>query len=230
MGFFDRIREKDRKLRESNRKELARVDAKLAPYTKRKLNITQDDDTVSPVARQVHITIDPLPPKNSNRITTKKPLRASKSPTAADVANRSARIDAELARNKRDRDAQKTSAPAPKQEVVIGTASVSRAARPDPVKPVPQATRTVSTPSPAPKPRNYSTEAADRLKKLGLGEYNAVVGRLRERAEMTQEERDKPFGTDNAVLTALRAKGYNFAKGGKINGAARKGKTKGRFI
>ena len=85
-------------------------------------------------------------------------------------------------------------------------------------------------PSPAPKPRNYSTEAADRLKKLGLGEDNAVVGRLRERSKMSQEERDKPFGEDNEVLKKLRGLGYNFAKGGKINGAARKGNTKGRFI
>ena len=228
MGFFDRIRENDRKLRESNRKELARVDAKLAPYTKRKLTITADDDTVPAVSRQVHITIDPLPPRKSKPLST--PLRASKAPSAAEVANRSAKIDAELARNKRDRDAQKTSAPAPKQEGVIGTASVPRAARPDPVKPVPQATRTVSMPSPAPKPRNYSTEAADRLKKLGLGEDNAVVGRLRERSKMSQEERDKPFGEDNEVLKKLRGLGYNFAKGGKINGAARKGNTKGRFI
>jgi len=119
---------------------------------------------------------------------------------------------------------------APQQEVQIGTASVPKAARPDPVKSVPQATRTVSTPAPASKPRNYSTEAADRLKESGLGEDNAVVGRLRERAKMTQEERDKPFGEDNAVLKELRAKGYDFAKGGKINGRAVKGKTKGRYI
>lgn len=227
MGFFDRIRENDRKLRESNRKELARVDAKLAPYTKRKLNITADDDTVPAVSRQVHITIDPLPPRKSKPLST--PLRASKAPSAAEVANRSARIDAELARNRRD--AQKTSAPAsaPKQEVVMGTSPAPKAARPGLVKPVPQATRTVSTPPSAPKlkPRNYSTEAADKLK---LGEDNAVTKRLRERALMSQEERDKPFGEDNEVLKKLRGLGYNFAKGGKINGVARKGKTKGRFI
>lgn len=226
MGFFDRIRENDRKLRESNRKELARVDAKLAPYTKRQLHITADDDTVPAVSRQVHITADPLPPRNSKRITTGKPLRAPKAPSAADIANR----NAELARNKRGRDALNTPAPAPKQEVQIGTSPTSKAERPDTVKSIPQATRTVSTPPPASKPRNYSTEAADRLNKLGLGEDNAVVGRLRERAKMTQKERDKPFGEDNAVLKELRAKGYDFAKGGKINGAARKGKTKGRYI
>lgn len=141
--------------------------------------------------------------------------------------SRSEKIDAELARNKRDREAQKTPAPALKQEVQTGTSPTPREARPTPVKPVPDATRTVSTPSSAPKPRNYSTETADRLK---LGEDSAVTKRLRERAKMSQEERDKPFGEDNEVLKKLRAAGYNFAKGGKINGAARKGKTKGRFI
>jgi hypothetical protein len=118
-------------------------------------------------------------------------------------------------------------APAPKQEVQIGTSPTPKAAKPTPPLPVPDASRTVSTPSSAPKPRNYSTETADKLK---LGEDNAVMKKLRERSKMSQEERDKPFGEDNEVLKKLRAAGYNFAKGGKINGAARKGKTKGRFI
>jgi hypothetical protein len=128
-------------------------------------------------------------------------------------------------------------------EISMGTSPTPKAARPvsgrSAPTPAPRAfqapkaaenPRDHREPTPAPKPRNYSTEAADKLKKLGLGEDNAVMDRLRKRAKMSQEERDKPFGEDNEVLKKLRAAGYKFAKGGKINGRAVKGKTKGRYI
>jgi len=126
--------------------------------------------------------------------------------------------------------APKPATPAKRSEVVMGTAPANKSERPDTVKKVPQATPTVSKPAAAPKPRNYSTEAADKLKGLGLDEDNAVMKKLRERAAMSQKERDKPLSSTNVYADKL--KGLGFAKGGhvKANGIARKGKTRGRLI
>ena len=132
---------------------------------------------------------------------------------------RSEKIDAELARNKRDRDALKTSAPAPKQEVVMGTASVPTAAKPTPARPVPQATRTVSTPAPAPRATRKAAFRPESIEDFmaGIGEDNAVTKLLRENAAKRKEMKES---TDKGA----------YAKGGKINGCAVKGKTKGRYI
>ena len=153
---------------------------------------------------------------------------------ADDYKREKAELDALVAARKRGlatrkarEDSVKKSAPAMDQ-ISMGTSPTPKAAKPTPPLSVPQATRTVSTPTPAPKLRNYSTEAADKLKKLGFGEDNAVTKRLRERAVMSQEERDKPLSSTNRYADKLKALGL--AKGGKINGAARKGKTKGRYI
>jgi hypothetical protein len=124
--------------------------------------------------------------------------------------------------------APKPATPAKRSEVVMGTAPANKSERPDPVKKVPQATPTVSKPA---APRNYSTEAADKLKGLGLDEDNAVMKRLRERSAMSAKERDEAPKFESKYADKLN-KALGFAKGGhvKANGIARKGKTRGRLI
>ena len=246
MGFFDRIRENDRKLRESNRTAkakrqgmtLAQYDAaeaekaaKNTPEAKRKeveaarADFQKRSDTSSKSFRS-WLNEDRLPKymqqPGQDEYGRKKVKKDMPSPYR--VAKFTDSLGGKL---KPSNSGVKVPLRQKTSEVVMGTASVPKAAKPTPVKPVPDASRTVSTPSPAPKPRNYSTEAADKLR---LSEDNAVMKKLRERSKMSQEERNKPFGEDNEVLKKLRAAGYNFAKGGKINNVARKGKTKGRFI
>jgi hypothetical protein len=247
MGFFDRIRENDRKLRESNRTAkakrqnmtLAEYDAaeakkaaKNTPEAKRKeveamRAAFQKRSDESSKSFRSWLNEDRLPKYMQQpgqdaygRKRVKKDM-----PSPYRVAKFTDSLGGEL---KPSNSGVKVPLRQKTSEVVMGTASVPTAAEPTPARPVPQATRTVSTPSPAPKPRNYSTEAADKLKKLGLGEDNAVMKKLRERSEMSQEERDKPLSSTNRYADKLKALGL--AKGGKINGCAVKGKTKGRYI
>lgn len=226
MGIWDRIKENDRRLREANRKELDRVDAKLAPYTNRKLNITTDDDTKPAVSRQMHITADPLPSRTSTRLS--KPLRSPPPLTAADIANRNRRAA------EKENQTPKPAPAKPRDEVEMGTSSAPKTVKPDVVKKTPQATPTVSKPSTTPKPTNYSKRAMDILGGSdpgALDEDNAVMKKLRERSNMSAKERDEAPKFESKYAEKLN-KALGFKKGGhvKANGIARKGKTRGRII
>lgn len=200
MGFFDRIKENSRRLREQNRQQLNKADAKLARFTDRKLHITTDDDTVPAVARQMHFTVDPLRPASP------------KPPSAADIANRNRRAEEEQKRNRKPKVSVEDVPTRGGRGADIGAA----------------ATQSMRASASAPKPvAKAKPKGPSEMENFMAGyEGNAVARKIKERAA----KGEKGLSSDNQFAEKLRKFGFAKGGHVKANGIARKGKTRGRII